>query len=256
MRVTTGRIVSNEHLFGATYLTWFRAPEIARGAGPGQFLMFRLENGTDPLLPRPMSYHAVRPGADGEEVGVLYQVWGRATSLLSRRQPGDEVLLWGPLGRGYAVRPRSQNLLLVAGGMGTAPLAWLAQTMAPKGKNVTLILGARTAALALPSRFFPPEVEIVVVTEDGSAGRKGFVTDAFEELLPWADQAFACGPTAMYQSMAAVTRRLQSRTSVQVLLETNMACGLGLCYGCAVETRRGVKQVCKDGPRFELRDVF
>jgi dihydroorotate dehydrogenase electron transfer subunit len=81
-------------------------------------------------------------------------------------------------------------------------------------------------------------------------------SEAFEECLPWADQVFACGPHAMYESMASVVRRLRDRTPVQVLLETPMACGMGLCYGCAVETRRGVRQVCHDGPRFDLRDVF
>jgi len=96
----------------------------------------------------------------------------------------------------------------------------------------------------------------MVATEDGSAGRKGMASETFEECLPWADQVFACGPHAMYESMATVVRRLRDRTSVQVLLETPMACGMGLCYGCAVETRRGVRQVCHDGPRFDLRDVF
>jgi dihydroorotate dehydrogenase electron transfer subunit len=96
----------------------------------------------------------------------------------------------------------------------------------------------------------------MVATEDGSAGRKGMASEVFEECLPWADQVFACGPHAMYESMAAVVRLLRNRTPVQVLLETPMACGMGLCYGCAVETRRGVRQVCHDGPRFDLRDIF
>jgi dihydroorotate dehydrogenase electron transfer subunit len=102
----------------------------------------------------------------------------------------------------------------------------------------------------------PPEVELIVATEDGSAGRKGLLTEPFEECLSWADQVFACGPRPMYEAMAAVVRRRQSRTPVQVLLETPMACGTGLCYGCAIKTRRGMRQVCRDGPRFELRDVF
>jgi len=256
MKLTKARIISSEHLFGYTYLTWFHAPPLARGASPGQFLMFRCGDGTDPLLPRPMSYHRIRKGAKGAEIAVLYQVWGRATALLSQQQPGTEVLMWGPLGKGYAVRPQSQNLLLVAGGMGTAPLSWLAEQSVAKGKNVTLVIGARTKEQVLPASFFPPQAELVIVTEDGSLGHKGFVTGPLEELLPWADQVFACGPLPMYQAMAEVVRRLNDRTPVQVLLETPMACGTGLCYGCAVETRRGMRQVCKDGPRFELRDVF
>jgi dihydroorotate dehydrogenase electron transfer subunit len=256
MRVTNARIISTERIFGQTYLTWLQAPPLARGASPGQFLMLRYGTGSDPLLPRPMSYHRVRQGADGEEVAILYRAWGRGTALLAQQRPGEELLTWGPLGRGYAVPPRSQNLLLVAGGMGIASLTWLAEQSVAKGKDVTLIIGVGTAEQALPARIIPPEVELIVTTEDGSAGRKGLLTDSFEECLPWADQVFACGPHPMYEAMATVVRRRQSRTPVQVLLETPMACGTGLCYGCAIKTRRGMRQVCRDGPRFELRDVF
>jgi len=176
--------------------------------------------------------------------------------MLSEQPPGTEALLWGPLGRGFSVRPAAQNLLLVAGGMGVAPLVWLAEESVAKGRNVTFVIGARDASVLPPSSLLPPQVELMVATEDGSAGRKGMASEIFEECLPWADQVFACGPHAMYESMATVARRLRDRTPVQVLLETPMACGMGLCYGCAVETRRGVRQVCHDGPRFDLRDVF
>ena len=256
MRVTSTRIVSTEHLFGQTYLTWLMAPSLTQGASPGQFLMLRYGADSDPLLPRPMSYHRIRQGKDGGEVAILYQVRGRVTGLLAQEKPGKELLAWGPLGHGFAVRPRSQNLLLVAGGMGIAPLVWLAEESVAKGKNVTLVLGVQTAEQTVPARILPPEVEVIIATEDGSAGRKGLASQSFEELLPWADQVFSCGPQPMYEAMAEVTRRLQSRTPVQVLLETPMACGTGLCYGCSVETRQGVRQVCKDGPCFELRDVF
>jgi len=253
MKVATGRIVSTERVFGSTYLTWFQAPALVPGASPGRFLMVRLLDGSDPLLPRPMSYHRVRAG---REVGILYQARGRVTTMLSEQPPGTEALLWGPLGRGFSVRPAAQNLLLVAGGMGVAPLVWLAEESVAKGKNVTFVIGARDASVLPPSSLLPPQVELMVATEDGSAGRKGMASEVFEECLPWADQVFACGPHAMYESMATVARRLRDRTPVQVLLETPMACGMGLCYGCAVETRRGVRQVCHDGPRFDLRDVF
>jgi len=253
MKVATGRIVSTERVFGSTYLTWFQAPALVPGASPGRFLMVRLLDGSDPLLPRPMSYHRVRAG---REVGILYQARGRVTTMLSEQPPGTEALLWGPLGRGFSVRPAAQNLLLVAGGMGVAPLVWLAEESVAKGRNVTFVIGARSVGVLPPSSLLPPQVELMVATEDGSAGRKGMASEVFEECLPWADQVFACGPHAMYESMAAVVRLLRNRTPVQVLLETPMACGMGLCYGCAVETRRGVRQVCHDGPRFDLRDVF
>jgi dihydroorotate dehydrogenase electron transfer subunit len=166
------------------------------------------------------------------------------------------VYLWGPLGRGYAVGRTSQNLLLVAGGIGVAPLVWLAEEAVNAGKSVTLVAGARSARQVFPPSLLPPEVEVAVVTEDGSAGRKGLATEAFAELLEWSDQVFACGPNAMFEAMARIARAARVRRSVQVLLEERMGCGTGICYGCAVKTRKGMRLVCKDGPRFDIRDIW
>ena len=104
--------------------------------------------------------------------------------------------------------------------------------------------------------MLPAEVDSAVATEDGSLGRRGLVTDLFGEYLPWADQSLACGPTPMFRSMASVVREDGMRRSVQVLMETEMACGTGICYGCAVFTKKGVRLCCKDGPRFELLEAF
>lgn len=270
MKIGYAEVVENERLYGNTYITWFRAAELAQGAYPGQFVMLRcseddayahdgLSHADDPLLPRPMSYHLLRQSADGVEWSILYDVVGRGTAWLSRRQPGDRVYCWGPLGVGYEIERASQNLLLVAGGIGIAPLVWLAGDAVAQGKNVTMVIGARSAEHVFPSRLLPEQVEVVVTTDDGSAGRKGFATEPFAELLEWCDQAFACGPTAMFKSMADVVRRTRTRRPVQVLLEERMGCGTGICYGCAVAIRkRGgsqMKLVCRDGPRFDVRDV-
>jgi len=257
-------VLSCEELYENTCLLWLSAPGVGRTAQPGQFLMIRCGQGWDPLLPRPMSFHRFRQpafGGSGQAEGerqfaVLFDVRGRVTDWLSRRQPGDGIDLFGPLGRGYAVGRGSQNLLLVAGGIGVAALVALADQAIAQGRAVTLLQGARTAAGLFPSRLLPPEVEVISATDDGSAGHHGLVTDLLPEYLPWADQVFACGPTAMFEAMAAVVRQQASRKPVQVLLEQRMACGTGVCYGCAVFTRRGVRLVCKDGPRFELREIY
>jgi dihydroorotate dehydrogenase electron transfer subunit len=268
VKVGYARVVENERLYGDTYVTWFRAPELAQGAYPGQFLMLRCADepaaAEDPLLPRPMSYHRVRPGTSGDEWSILYDVVGRGTAWLSRRRPGDDVYCWGPLGVGYEVERSARNLLLVAGGIGVAPLVWLADEAVREGRSVTLVAGARSTEHVFPSKLLPPEVEIVVTTDDGSAGRKGFATEPFAELFEWCDQAFACGPNAMFERMATIVRDAAVRRPVQVLLEERMGCGTGICYGCAVQVRRqgrarnrrDVKLVCKDGPRFEVRDIW
>ncbi len=244
-------------LYQDTFALWLAARDIARRATPGQFVMVRCGEGYDPLLPRAFSIYRVRDGDRGPEIGLLFEVVGRGTAWLARRRPGDELALFGPLGHGFSVRPAAQNLLLVGGGIGVAPLVWLADEQVARGRTVTMLLGARTAAKIYPAELLPPEVEVLTATDDGSAGHPGPVTDLLPEYAGWADQVLACGPTAMFRSMAAQLRAIQYRRSCQVLLEEHMACGTGICYSCAVETRRhGMKLVCKDGPRFELRDVF
>jgi dihydroorotate dehydrogenase electron transfer subunit len=210
-----------------------------------------------------MSYHRVRPGKDGPEFSILYDVVGRGTAWLAERRPGDAVFAWGPLGRGYSTRAVGQNLLLVGGGIGIAPLLWLADDAVEKGKSVVLIDGARDAQGVFPAGLVPPEVEVVVTTQDGSAGRKGLVTDVLPEYFAWADALFVCGPNAMFAAVADTVRRLEGhqrargRKPVQALLEAPMGCGTGICYGCAVFDRRGEPRlVCKDGPRFDIRDIW
>ena len=284
MKTAHATVTETQRLYADTYVTWFRCPEIGNGAYPGQFLMLRCDDpaayedlitnhqspitSNDPLLPRPMSYYRIRQTTTGPEWAILYDVVGRGTAWLASRKPGDRVYAWGPLGRGYEIGHTSRNLLLIAGGVGVAPLVWLADDAVARGLNVTMIVGARSADLIFPSHLLPPEVEVVVTTDDGSAGRKGFVTEPFAELLDWSDQAFACGPNVMMQAMTAVVGASKTRRTLQVLLEERMGCGTGICYGCAVpikSRRRGsptetghqsMKLVCKDGPRFESREVW
>jgi dihydroorotate dehydrogenase electron transfer subunit len=269
VKVTYTTVVENTRLYGDSYRMWLTGDELGRGAAPGQFLMLRCADQTDgglandPLLGRAMSYHRVRQGDNGPEFSILYNVVGRGTEWLARREPGQRIFGWGPLGHGYSLRGAGQNLLLVGGGIGIAPLLWLADEAVAKGKSVVLIDGAANADGVFPASLVPSEVEVVVTTEDGSMGRKGRVTDVFPEYYAWADQVFTCGPNPMFAALADVLRtveggqRTRRRKPVQALLESPMACGTGICYGCAVMDRReGPRLVCKEGPRFELRDLF
>ncbi len=274
------RVTENRRLYGDTYVAWFDARAAAAGllagAAPGRFLMLRCTDAletdgparggslyVDPLLPRAMSYHRLRDGEHGREFSILYDVVGRGTAWLAARDPGDEVFAWGPLGRGYSLRGPGQNLLLAGGGIGVAPLLWLADEAVAKGKSVVLIHGARDAKGVFPAEQVPPEVEVVVTTEDGSLGRKGRVTDVLLDYYDWADEVFTCGPNPMFAAIADLLRlregaqRVRGRKPVQALLEAPMACGTGICYGCVVFDRRGEPRlVCKEGPRFELRAIW
>ena len=256
MRLQRALVLSQEQLYQDTFLIWLSCPPVARGASPGRFLMIRCGDGFDPLLPRPMSFHRFREDTGERQFALLYDVRGRGTAWLSSRKAGDQLAVFGPLGRGYSVSPRAQNLLLVGGGLGVAALIALADQAVAAGKAVTLLQGARSAAKLYPPELLPPEVEALSATDDGSTGHQGYVTDLLPEHLSWADQLFACGPTPMFAAMTHLLRQARSRKPVQALLEERMGCGTGVCYGCAVFTRRGVRLICKDGPRFELREVF
>lgn len=256
MKLEHAAVLSQEEVYENTYLMWLSCPAAARGASPGRFVMIHCGDSFDPLLPRPMSFHRFREKDGERRFAILYDVRGRGTAWLSTRKAGEELLIFGPLGRGYVISPRAENLLLVAGGLGVAAVIALADQAIAAGKSVTLLHGARMATRLYPPALLPPEVEALSTTDDGSTGRKGNVTDLLPQHLSWADQLFACGPNSMFATMAQVMRSARSHKPVQVLLEEHMGCGTGVCYGCAVFTRKGVRLVCKDGPRFELREVF
>lgn len=256
LKLERARVVEHELVATNTYLMWLSCPAVAKGATSGRFLMIHCADSLDPLLPRPMSFHRFRQAGAEWQFAILYDVRGRGTAWLSQRKPGDELTVFGPLGRGYELADDTQNVLLVAGGLGVAAVIALADEAVAAGRNVTLLQGARRAELLFPHDLLPTDVEAVSATDDGSAGHHGLVTELLAQHLSWADQVFACGPNPMFAAMADVVKGARSRKPVQALLEEHMGCGTGVCYGCAVFTRKGVRLVCKDGPRFDLREVF
>ena len=242
-------VISNDEVMPGVHLIWLESPQIASRAQPGQFAMVRC--GEEFVLRRPISIHQL---AKTTKLAFLFTVVGKGTHWLSQRQAGDNIDLLGPLGNGYLVHPTSHHLLLVAGGIGIAPLVFLSQQALNHRHSVTLLLGASTATQLYPRHLLPPEVELIITTEDGTAGKKGMITDTLPDFAGWADQIFACGPASMYRNMA--TRNQQLLKPVQISLEVRMGCGLGVCYGCTLKTKRGLKQVCKDGPVFNLDDIL
>lgn len=234
------------------YLLWAEAPQIVSDAQPGQFVMVRTGEYHDPLLRRPLSIHRV--GENGA-LALLFEVIGRGTNWLAQRKAGEGIDLLGPLGKGFTVS--SQRLLLVAGGAGIAPLIFLAEKAAADGRIATMLLGARAAAQVYPPNLLPPVITPVISTEDGSLGQRGLVTDLLadiDESHYGTEQIFACGQLSMYQAMANIAWLKEK--PVQISMEARMGCGFGVCAGCTIETKQGLKLVCKEGPVFELSDIM
>lgn len=250
MNRVSAAIISNNEVMPRVYLTWLESPEIASVAQPGQFVMVGC--GKDTLLRRPLSTHQIA----NKKLALLFQVIGKGTEWLSQRRQGEFLDLLGPLGHGFDIYQKSKKLLLVAGGIGIAPLYFLSRKALEQGCAVTLLLGASTASQLYPRELLPPKAELIIATEDGTAGKKGMITDLLPDFVDWADQIFACGPSSMYRAMAVQKQRLLKTKPVQVSLEVRMGCGRGVCYGCTVKTKSELKQVCKDGPVFDLEDIL
>ena len=250
MKQGLATVVSNSEVMPGVFLIWLESPQIASIAKPGQFVMVKC--GEDNLLRRPFSIHQVDDKM--AILAILFSMVGKGTQWLSRRQASDRIDLLGPLGNGYTIAPIAKNLLLAGGGIGIAPLPFLARIAQERGCSVTLLLGATTAGQLYPSNLLPSETKCITATDDGTTGVKGFITDLLPEHINFADQVFACGPSPMYRAMAQMPE-LKGKP-VQVSLEARMGCGFGVCYGCTVKTRQGLKQVCQDGPVFNLDDIL
>ena len=222
---------------------------------PGQFALLRpLDIGPAPLLGRPMSVLAA-----GDTLRFLVRRCGEGTRLLTSRAPGDRVLVLAPLGRPFGPLDarESAKLALVAGGVGLAPLAFAARGLAATGLRPLFLHGARRASELVLGDELSAAVELRLSTDDGSAGHHGPVTDLLEVALERreVDRVWTCGPEPM---MAAVARLARSHgVPCQVSVEARMACGRGLCLGCARPDVRGEpRYVCHEGPVFEAEDLY
>lgn len=227
------------------------------GAGPvpgepGQFAMVRGRWGTDPILPR--AFSLVEAGARG---AVLVRDVGKGTALLCAMRPGDALSVLAPLGNSFTWPEGGRRPILVAGGVGVAPMVFLAERMAAAGLEPLFLYGARGAA-DLPLRERIGAVcALETTTEDGSAGEMGLVTAPLERALSAGPGAavFSCGPHPMLEAVTRVASA--AGAPCQVALESPMACGMGTCKGCAVLTPDGeYRYVCSDGPCFEGSAVF
>ena len=238
-------------------LEW-KAPRIFAG----NFVMLRVSDGLDPLLRRPLGIYKVlgpvgKAGTKGNGVELLYRVAGKGTKILSLREPGEHINVLGPLGNGFPDPGRGKKALMVAGGMGIVPMYLLAGRL----PSSTLLFGAGGAREAgIAKDFKGLGCTIKISTEDGSVGEKGLVTALLKEEITPCSVIYACGPEGMLKAVSKIAHEAGVRSYVS--LERSMACGIGVCLGCAVKSKehgaqenKNYRMVCSDGPVFDGAEI-
>ena len=223
------------------YASWFSAPDIIRVIQPGQFVM--MESGQ--YLLRPFSVYEIK----GEKIGFLYKVIGGGTSFLSRLKISEKVLIHGPLGRGFEM-PEDKNkpVLIVAGGIGIATFPIVARVAHKKGYRIKTLYGARSKDDLVVLEELKKYGEVEAITDDGSSGKKGFVTELLtNELNKNKNQeVLVCGPTPMLKSVIKVCNDFH--VIAQVSFEEYMACGYGVCMSCVIKAGEKYVRTCVEGP--------
>jgi dihydroorotate dehydrogenase electron transfer subunit len=254
-------VIANARLSRDYSVLSLAAPEVGRRTQPGQFVMVKPAGVTDPLLRRPFSVFEVLRNADGEVTGVsiLNKRAGRSTNKLYELEEGDVVSCLGPLGVPFAPVAAPMEAWMVAGGVGLAPFATLAESLAASRTPATLFYGARTGDELFYIDFFSAlGIKIVLTTEDGTGGVKGRVTAPLESALktvgPSGAMVYACGPEPMLEAVAKLAARYHQPSQVSV--ERVMGCGLGGCYSCVVPVKHGDEHAnlvrsCISGPVFD-----
>ena len=222
------------------------APDIGEKAKPGQFLHVKCGELT---LRRPVSIASVKGG----QVRICYEVRGEGTKWMSELKKGDKIDIMGPLGKGFDMSDLSKKVLLVGGGIGIYPLYWVALAY---GANAYAALGFRTEiAVNFEREFRDTGSALKISTDDGSYGKKGFVTELVKEILDnnKIDLIMTCGPRIMMRGVYSEAEKQGIRC--QVSMEERMACGIGACLACVCKINGANERVCADGPVFEGSEV-
>lgn len=251
-----------ELIADATLVLGLKSSDVIWDVEPGQFVMLGplIDELYEPFLNRPFSIHRC-PG-DGT-MELLIGVVGRATRMIERKGEGSSIWLMGPLGKGFRAPKNARRAVLVAGGLGVAPMFCLAENLRRQGKQVCLLYGAKSHASLVPTgELTKIGVDVELATDDGSGGFQGVVSDLFFEKMTKLSATelrdtylAACGPMAMLE--AVNKKRLRFALSLEASLESRMACGLGACLGCSQTLVAGrIGRVCCDGPVFDAEEVF
>lgn len=257
-----GTLLSVERLGEKLFRLRIHSPVLSRKALPGNFCHLKVGEGHSPLLRRAFSFH--QADKERNSFALLFKVVGPGTEILSRKNPGDKIDLLAPLGNSFALPQKGEKAVLVAGGMGIAPLYYLLHYLLKRKLDpgeIVLFYGVKTKdELVLLEKLSPLGIRLHLAAEDGKIGYKGMLTDLlFQELREKRLESkksrfYVCGPNPMLKKISNLSKKFN--LSCQISLENHMPCGMGACFGCVIKTIQGYRRVCKDGPVFDAREVI
>lgn len=253
-------LVKKEQLKPDIFKFSVKAPSIVEKSKPGNFVEIRVSDQVEPFLRRPISiYNLDRKNGILE---FIFQVKGKGTKILAQKEVGSQIDIIGPIGYGTFQYADYKNIAIIGGGIGVFPLYELAKCAKESDKNVTIYLGFRSKDfVVLEEEFEKVANQLVLTTDDGTYAEKGFAINYLEKDIEAGkiDSIYACGPLPMLKAVQKLA--IEKSIPCQISLEEKMACGLGVCLGCAVKTAKSSKEapeywhVCKAGPVFNAKDV-
>ena len=253
-------MLSNERIAPGVFLMEITAPQICAAAKPGQFVHVRVVDSPIQLLRMPFGIYDCNPEIGSIE--ICFQIMGEGTTQLSSLSIGAAVDVLGPIGNGWSMPQDAKHALIISGGLGAAPMNLLARKMAADGKRVDVVMGGPTSERLVCRDRLTKSAQssggkVLVSTDDGSEGLHGFCTQISDELLqdPDADYDYVCicGPGPMEKN--AIKVPMAKGIYTEASFEKLMACGIGACLSCIVETVDGRKRCCVDGPVFDVTKV-
>jgi dihydroorotate dehydrogenase electron transfer subunit len=250
-RICDFQITDNKQLNKEFYILELLSPEALPEIYPGQFVQVRVENSPNTFLRRPFSFHDV--DFRNKTIKLLIQIAGKGSITLSKLRKGDSLNLIFPLGNFFSVPSKGEKILLVGGGCGVAPLLYLAKYLKSHDFGFDILMGFRNIYRIIEYKEYEKLGKVFLTTEDGSEGEKGFVTDHSVLKKAKYDRIYCCGPESMMKAVALYSRK--NNINCEVSLENLMACGIGVCLCCVVDTIKGNVCSCTDGPVFNINDL-
>lgn len=253
--LTSCQIIENKEIIPGFFLLRLDSPELASRVIPGQFFHIRIEDRLDIILRRPFSVF----NYNEKGVSILYEVVGKGTAIMSKKKPGEELDILGPLGNGFTLPIDARNVIIVGGGIGIAPLFCWTRELIRKKLEIQVLIGAKNRYKILCEEDFKdlglnPEIS----TDDGSYGYKGFVTGLFKKQETINEKretvVYACGPNNMLKELSGML--IERNIKGEISMDRHMGCGMGVCLGCVIKTVDGkYKRVCREGPVFKIDEV-